>query len=783
MRRQFGVRLVVVLALGMAVTGSAAEAGAEGGSQTKTGVVRKVDLDASALVVLVARELTFTVTNGTAITEGAMPRTLADVKVGASVTVEYAFAAGRNRVASRIMVTTPTATPAATAADLRVDFTLNTRDAQGAPLQQKRFYWVYRPDGLSRTASVPMVISLDGGKPGMFHRKADQAGFLAISCSFSGNSTGTPGTVWINDDPRVSGYEDFDYITEVIRRVRAAENGGDAFIVGLSKGGHMSLAYACERPSLLRAAASVDEFMGLTSNRPTAPLPIIVFQGTSDSNVSYTMVRDTVEAWRAVDGLLNTVPVTTYESSPRLPGRVSQATWQGGTGATQVAFVTLVGGSHTYPRPGIETGYDVTAGLWAFFSQFLSPSQGPPRVVSQPVDNVQPAGQPASFRVVVTGAGPLTYQWQKNGEDIPGATESWLTIPAVTPADHGTTLRAVVRNAAGSATSAAATLTLTEAPPGPAVSVPPASQVVTAGQPAKFTVSATGVPPLRYQWRRNGIDIPGAIDATYSLPVSVPFDSGAVFSAVVADGTGPAVSPPAVLAVVRPPGAPIIIANPARVRLLAGQSATFLVSAWSASPLRYQWQRGTFAGHMLDIPGATDVTYTTPPATVTEHHALFRCVVSNAAGSIASASEMLFVTTAPKAPNQIISASAASAQVGAPFSYLIASSGGTIPLVCSAEPLPPGLSVDPASGRISGTPTETGSTRIVVDAGNSVGRTSATLTLTVTATPPAVDLGSWRLAHFGASAMDPASAGDAADPDADGQSNLEEFARQSNPLD
>jgi len=93
------------------------------------------------------------------------------------------------------------------ATDVRVNFTLNTTDADGAPTQQQRYYYVYRPDDLRRTSPVPMVlVTLGGGA--MFHRKADQAGFIVVTCVFDGNSTGNPGTQWIADNPRISGYED-----------------------------------------------------------------------------------------------------------------------------------------------------------------------------------------------------------------------------------------------------------------------------------------------------------------------------------------------------------------------------------------------------------------------------------------------------------------------------------------------------------------------------------------------------------------------------------------------
>ena len=670
------------------------------------------------------------------------------------------------------------------ATDVRVDFTLSTKDAYGAPLQQQRYYYVYRPDNLPKTTPVPMVLVMTGsGTAGFLHAKADQAGFVVVSCTFSGNFTGIPGTVWNSDNPRITGFEDFDYIDEVIKRVKASDNGDDAFTVGLSKGGHMSLAYACERPSMIKAASSLDEFMGLTSNLPSAPVPIILFQGTSDTSVPYAMAKDTVDAWRATNGLLNATPVTTFEASPLIPGMVSQATWRGGAGGTQVAFVTIIGGTHTYPTPTVQTGYDFADGLWAFFSQFLSGSQAAPRIVSQPASNIQIGSQPASFRVAATGNAPLNFQWQKNGVDIPGATSNWFTVPAATLADSGAAYRAVVTNQSGSITSAPATLTVNAAPAGPTIGAQPADLAVAAGQPASFTVAATGSAPLSYQWKKNGMGINGATAASFAMPAAISPDCGASFTVTLTNGAGSVTSTRATLTVTPAAGAPIILANPGRARVVAGQKASFSVTAWSASPMSYQWQKGTIVGTMADIPGATEATYTTPLTTLADHLTLFRCVVSNAAGNATSADEMLFVTTDTKAPTDITSAITASVQVGTPFSYAITSSGGTTPIGFSAAPLPAGLSVDSSSGRISGTPAATGVASILIGASNTAGNMSRILTLTVTATPPTISVDAWRFSKFGASATDPSIAGDMADPDGDGYTNRDEFNFGSDPLD
>ena len=199
--------------------------------------------------------------------------------------------------------------------------------------------------------------------------------------------------------------------------------------------------------------------------------------------------------------------------------------------------------------------------------------------------------------------------------------------------------------------------------------------------------------------------------------------------------------------------------------------------------MTYQWQKGSGTGIMTDIAGATDAVYTIPSTTLADNKTLVRCVVSNIAGSVSSASELIVVTASPSAPTKVAGAIDADAQTGTPFQYTIAFSGGTTPLTYMAAPLPTGLSFDPATGLISGIPAEAGTTTIAIDAGNSAGHASALLTLTVTDAPPVVTMVGWRLANFGFSAIDPSIAGDLADPDGDGYTNLDEFNFGTNPLD
>jgi hypothetical protein len=83
-----------------------------------------------------------------------------------------------------------------------------------------------------------------------------------------------------------------------------------------------------------------------------------------------------------------------------------------------------------------------------------------PTITTQPANQTVTAGQTASFSVAAAGTTPLTYQWQKNGMDIPSATSVSYTTPVTTTADSGELLRVVVSNSAGNVTSNSATLTV-----------------------------------------------------------------------------------------------------------------------------------------------------------------------------------------------------------------------------------------------------------------------------------------------------------------------------------
>jgi hypothetical protein len=92
-----------------------------------------------------------------------------------------------------------------------------------------------------------------------------------------------------------------------------------------------------------------------------------------------------------------------------------------------------------------------------------------------------------------------------------------------------------VAGAGGSATSNAATLTVSGPP---SITGQPANRSVTAGQTATFSVTATGSGTLAYQWKKGGVAVRGATSSSYTTPATTTADSGSQFTVTVTNSVG-----------------------------------------------------------------------------------------------------------------------------------------------------------------------------------------------------------------------------------------------------
>ncbi len=161
----------------------------------------------------------------------------------------------------------------------------------------------------------------------------------------------------------------------------------------------------------------------------------------------------------------------------------------------------------------------------------------PVAISAQPVSLIKNQGELANFQVTATGTS-LSYQWKKNGQNIPGATDYLLLLPNLTPSDEAAYV-AVISNPAGAVTSSTATLTVIVPP---LINTPPVNQFRTLGSTATFTVSATGS-ALTYQWKKDGVAlvdndrIAGANSPTLTLSDLILADSG-YYAVIVSNPAG-----------------------------------------------------------------------------------------------------------------------------------------------------------------------------------------------------------------------------------------------------
>ncbi|MCI0539097.1 MAG: immunoglobulin domain-containing protein [Verrucomicrobiales bacterium] len=150
-------------------------------------------------------------------------------------------------------------------------------------------------------------------------------------------------------------------------------------------------------------------------------------------------------------------------------------------------------------RIGIAPPPPVGNALWLIVSDVFAdqhrvgtPVVGAPLITLQPTNQTVNVGASVTFTVQASGAEPLLYQWRKDSADISGATNSTLTLNAVAVADSGAYL-VIVSNAAGTATSQAAVLSVSPGAPDPPQLSAPSIQSVGGEQAFVFSfATATG---------------------------------------------------------------------------------------------------------------------------------------------------------------------------------------------------------------------------------------------------------------------------------------------------
>ena len=182
-------------------------------------------------------------------------------------------------------------------------------------------------------------------------------------------------------------------------------------------------------------------------------------------------------------------------------GNLYGATAQGGqygdgsvfgmtTNGAETTIFCFEGVNGTHPSAGVMQGKDsslyITAtyggqgadglnssGNGVVFRLMGSAPTAGPLIVTQPASQTAHVGGAATFTVAAASSTPLTYLWQRNGTNIPGATDATYTTNNVQLPDSGNTFSCILSNSYQSTTSSNALLTVLPGIPPPPPTAPP----------------------------------------------------------------------------------------------------------------------------------------------------------------------------------------------------------------------------------------------------------------------------------------------------------------------
>jgi hypothetical protein len=189
----------------------------------------------------------------------------------------------------------------------------------------------------------------------------------------------------------------------------------------------------------------------------------------------------------------------------------------------------------------------------------------PPVITLQPVDGTGLAGTNITLSAAAIGTPPLSYQWLFEGTPIASATSPWLNLNNAQASQSGN-YSLLVSNVYGVTESSNALVTVLES--APYILTQPTNRSAILGGVATFTVIARGSTPLKYQWRFNGVDLPGATNPTLTL-TSLRYDQAGYYTVAISNAFNVAVS--------------------AKAQLSVNQVAV--------------WGGGTLAGSLTNVPG------------------------------------------------------------------------------------------------------------------------------------------------------------------------------------
>lgn len=288
-----------------------------------------------------------------------------------------------------------------------------------------------------------------------------------------------------------------------------------------------------------------------------------------------------------------------------------------------VAWNDGIGSQHNVPTQPLTNVIDLAAGS---YHGVVLVGDGPPQPLWQLSNQVAIAGNAVTFTGEALGTEPLSYQWLLNGTNLTGAVSPTLTLTNLVPARAGT-YAVVASNAFGVVTNSGGSLTVLPF----AITSTPTNATLFGGDAFYNSVAADGY-GLTYQWRHEGVDLPGQTNALLTISLLTTNDAGS-YSVLVSNLFGASETAPVSLSVI-----PIQISyQPQDLSVYVGESATFWANVEKNGPFTFQWQReGT------NLVGETNYSLTLNDATL-EQTGVYRVLAGNPYGAVQSSNATLTV--------------------------------------------------------------------------------------------------------------------------------------------
>ena len=274
------------------------------------------------------------------------------------------------------------------------------------------------------------------------------------------------------------------------------------------------------------------------------------------------------------------------------------------------------------------------------------PGLSAPAIAVQPADQVGLLREQVTLRVQATGSAPLRYQWEHEGKQLPGETNTDLVFKSLQFEQAGL-YRVTVYNAAGAVLSSNAVLSV--ALPAFVITPPQTFRVrgstnladygSTTNHSASFGVVAAGSGPLRYQWRFNGSELPGETSSSLLVP-NVDLSKDGFYDVRITDDVGTISSPPARLSVLL---SPVLVTVPLSLSVVSnGTFTASVVIRGNPPPFYYRWIEASLTRSL--VGSAETTNYFTSGLIANLNARIWRVVVTNDANTVATAITSFFVT-------------------------------------------------------------------------------------------------------------------------------------------